>query len=241
MVDVIKVMFDRTVRSDAIVGRRTPFPGLLGGQAQEAGQVQRRPRRNDWRQDEIDLLPQLGQLIRAGKIHAYSTFELENEHFRVLRLPSTMEEDIFAGCDFTLLGQPFDRSKWGLSLDQLMDKQALILFCKNIFLNSTDSKIEDFIRSMRTNPHYNLSPFEEKCLRSRKQFQSMCRGVAETHIPDLWHLWTAEMHGLDAMITHDRKLTNVVARQKVTLKCKAMLSSTFLKEFFKQSSTTQTA
>ena len=230
-----KVLIDHSVRQDAITGEH----GFEFEQAQISGikyrylqsVTRKRPPRRDWKQGEIEVLPRVAALIRNGQIQAFTTGELYAEGFRAQKFPSPQYIDIFEGCTFDTLSPPLDRSKWGLGLDQFCSKEDVINYCECIFLTPSSERVEDFIAGMRENPRFDLSRFEEKCLKRSHVFRAICRGIDRTHYPDALHLWTAEENRVDVFLTHDKKFRNVIARQKIDLICKVLFPSEFLAEF----------
>lgn len=224
-----KVLLDNSIRQRAIMGehcfRRTKdnFQGHPHEYLQQ--HIQSPPRRTDWLQPEIDLLPEIAKLIREGSLSAFSTYELYAEAFHVMKTPTPLYIDAFENCEIGRLPSPFDRTKFGLSIEQFLSKSDVIDFCKSIFLSPSTERIEQFIEGMRRNPRHSLSPFEERCLRKAHVFKHLCRGLDEKHYPDALHLWTAEESGLDAFLTLDKKFRNVVQRQKVDFSCQVIFPS----------------
>ena len=213
----MKVLFDHCVRQDAIRGQYG-----LGFFWQK---YRPRPERTDWKQKEIDCLAGVADLCREGKIIPYSTIELEAEYLRAAKLPCQKYEDLLGDIKFEMAQCPFIRSKWGLSMEQHLDREQVIKFCKCFFLSPSMERIERFIAGMRENPANTLSPFEEKCLRRVNIFKKICHGMDEKHYPDALHLWTAEENGLNAFLTTDKKFRNIMDRQNVQLKCATLFPS----------------
>jgi hypothetical protein len=58
-----------------------------------------------------------------------------------------------------------------------------------------------------------LSPFEIESLGTLSWFQLLCKrsGSAENY-PDVFHLWTAEKHGFDALLTLEKTLPRLITR-----------------------------
>jgi hypothetical protein len=231
----IKVLFDRTVRVDAIIAWR----GYVYADAEVMSRryrylkqhTENRRRRDDWKQQEIEALPQITRFIHEGRIIAYSSPELDLEAFRVEELGGPVPEDIFEGCKFHSVKAPLDRAKWGLSTQQVINKQAIIDYCKCFFLSSDSTRVERFIEGMRRNPRYHLTEFEEKCLRRAHVLMDICSGIEETHFPDALHLWTAEENGLDVFLTHDKRFKNVIERKRnLKFHCRVMLPTQLVDE-----------
>jgi hypothetical protein len=230
----VKVLIDRSVRYDAITGEHgfQVAEGELFGRKYQYLQpaTRTRPPRIDWKQAEIESLPEVAKLIREGRIEAFTTDELYAEASPVDKLSPPEETDIFEGCIFNDLPAPLERSKWGLDLDHFCSREEVIAYCECFFLTSSAQRTERFIAGMSENPRFRLSPFEEKCLRRSHVFRAICKGIDRSHYPDALHLWTAEENGMDAFLTHDRKFRNVIARQNVALHCKVIFPSHLLKE-----------
>ncbi|WP_299618278.1 hypothetical protein [Pelagibius sp.] len=228
-------MFDHSVRSDAIRAEH--------GVVKEVGELwgkpytylrhhtQVRPPRNDWRQDEIDSLQFIANLIRNGSVFPFTTAEMEAEAFRVLKCPSLGHEDIFAEFRFEYLEPPIDRSKWGLSIEQHLSKEDVIAYCECFFLSPSADRTEAFIDGMRSNPCFSLTGFEERCLRRLDVFKRICRGIDRTHYPDALHLWTAEENSVDVFLTMDKRFRNVIQRQKADLHCRILFPSELKSQF----------
>jgi hypothetical protein len=232
----IKVLLDHSVRQDAIIG----VHGFKIAEAQFSGMGNRclqpvtrmRPPRNDWKQNEIEELPRVAELLRSGQIQAFTTRELYAEGFIVQKFPSPQHINIFEQCAFDILPRPLERSKWGIGLDQMCSRENVIAYCECFFITPSPERVEDFILGMRKNPRFSLSPFEEKCLRRAHVFKAICKGIDRKHYPDALHLWTAEENSVGVFLTHDKKFRNVITRQNVDLKCKIQFPSEFLAEFF---------
>ncbi len=231
----MKVLFDHSVRSDAIRAEHgvVKEPAELWGRPYTylKPHTQVRPPRNDWRQDEIDCLPFIASLIKDGRVLPFTSAELEAEAFRVVKYPSLGHEDIFADVNFEHLKPPIDRSKWGISIEQHLSKEDVIAYCECFLLSSSAERTEAFIEGMRRNPRFSLTDFEERCLRRSGVFQQICKGIEKTHYPDALHVWTAEENGVDVFLTMDKKFRNVIQRQKANLHCRVLFPTALKSEF----------
>jgi len=81
-----------------------------------------------------------------------------------------------------------------------------------------------------------LSEFELDNLRHLSTFQFLClRSGSPENYPDIFHLWTAERNGLDAILTLDKGLPNLLSRihgekvRSVTIRAKALRPLELLK------------
>lgn len=231
----MRILFDNSIRSDAIrahygfTRQEKKFLGHKVSYIQPANR--RRPPRMDWRQSEIEALPKIAHLIHKGHIQPFTTNELELERLQTQEFPPIQVDDIFSRIQFEHLNSPLDRSKWDLEPGEIFSKCNIIQFCENFFLSCTPQTIDHFIISMKSNQRYNLTKFEEQCLRKASVFQSICRGIHSKHYPDALHLWTAIENKMDAFITVDRKFQNVMKRQSLSCCCEILLPSELLRCF----------
>lgn len=225
----MKVLIDHSVRQHAKMGEHVAVPtqDTVRGQLYTYLRFETRHRlpRSDWLRGEIETLSEVAELVRGGQVQAFTTAELHAEGFRAAKFPSPGHIDAFEGCQISELPPPFDRSKFGLDLDQFVSKEDAIGYCISFLLTPDLEQITKFIEGMKRNPRYSLNQFEEKCLRNASVFKELCRGIDETHYPDALHFWTAEEHGLDAFLTLDQKFRNVTERQRISMKCDVLYPS----------------
>lgn len=219
----LKVLVDRSVRVDAVRAEAAfhLVEGEMFGKTYRYLEplLKKKSPRSDWREQEIRCLPRIAEMIRQGQIKAYTTGELDAEALRVEEFLSLDCADFFEGCDFEELPAPLERSKWGLGVDEFLDRDEVIAYCNSFLLTPCNERIEHFIIGMQANPRFSLTSFEERCLRRVDVFKSICRGIHPNHYPDALHLWTAEESGIDVFLTHDAKFRNVMFFQKIQLNC----------------------
>ncbi|HZK14733.1 MAG TPA: hypothetical protein VFC55_09440, partial [Desulfobaccales bacterium] len=66
-------------------------------------------------------------------------------------------------------------------------------------------------------------------IKSLNRFKELCCALDEKHYPDAFHLWTAEVNGLDFFLTADRKFINVMSKtSRSQLKTKPIAPVDFL-------------
>jgi hypothetical protein len=233
----MKVLIDHSVRQHGIVAHRgfERREGEVLGQTFQYLKLSEKPRppRLDWMQAEIDVIPELVDLVGQGQIEAFTTNELEAEWFRAAKFPESYDT-LFSGCEFGQLPAPLERSKWGLSAEQFVSKDDVISFCKNMLLTPSRDRIERFIEGMEQNSRFRLTEFETRCLRNVELFRAICYGIDEKHFPDALHLWTAEENEMDVFLTLDKKFRNLIEHRKVELRCKVMFPSEVLAAFTAQ-------
>lgn len=57
-----------------------------------------------------------------------------------------------------------------------------------------------------------LSDFERSNLRNLGRFREICDALPETHYPDAFHLWTAEVNDLDYFGVVDKRFLNAITK-----------------------------
>lgn len=173
--------------------------------------------------NQIEALPTIMKLARERNILIYSYIELEFETMRGSFDLRGGKGDLLKDVNIEDIPSAVDRSKFQQTED-FYEKQPLIDFCK--FLIKVDikefEKRGDWFRSRFTD-------FERQNLMSLNRFKELCFALDETHYPDAFHLWTAEVNGLDFFLTADRKFINVMNKtSRAQLKTKPIAPVDFL-------------
>lgn len=173
-------------------------------------------------QKQIDALFTVGRLIREGRITAYDSWEIRIERNRGYSdLPVC---NALWNCRIALCSSPLERSKFRMTRNITdwfakggkKDRRAGVeLGSANqlAFLSWLCSLTKDQVEAILSHARLlKLSQFEMESLRDIGWFQHLCRRAAsEENFPDVFHLWTAKRSGLDAFLTLERKLPNIVS------------------------------
>jgi len=174
-------------------------------------------------QRQKEALFTVGRLIREGRIEAYDYSEIRSERMR--GKAKIQEFNALKGCQIHECCPALERSRFRptanftdyISKGGKKDRKAgvelgganQIAFLE--WLCSLRKKHIDILIQDAAQIH--LTEFEVETLRRIDWFQSLCeRSATPENYPDVFHLWTAERNALDAMLTLDKRLSNLVSR-----------------------------
>jgi hypothetical protein len=199
-----------------------------GGQDQTfevSGVIRKPPANNLGYQVQKEALFTVGRLIREGQIEAFDYWEIQCERWR--GSPGIGVCNALAGCENKIKSclPALHRSKFRQSIDFIetiskggkkdVDRgletgtSSQIAFFS--WLCSMTSEHADAFISHRD--EIGLTPFDVESLRNLGWFRFLCeRSSSCENYPDVFHLWTAERNGLDAVLTLDTRLSDLVAR-----------------------------
>lgn len=193
------------------------------------GFVRKAADRNTDYQKQQEALFTVGRLIREGHVEAYTYVEILFERMRGKgRFPvcDALKASDIQGCPSAL-----ERSKFFKTLDfremiskgGRKDRKAGVepgTATQIAFLKWLCSLRKEGINALIEHAvQIGLDEFEVESLRNIEWFQFLCQrsGSPENYV-DVFHLWTAERNGLDAVLTLDKKLPNLlshVGKEKV--------------------------
>jgi hypothetical protein len=166
------------------------------------------PRANEeWKKEQILCLPTIGKLAKDGviKLHTYHEVNIEGwkrsasagignalDGVNVISAKSAVERSYFFPADF------FTYTR----------NDKLIEFCK--WLISLES--ENISEKLRTDIKYPKFTLEN--LSNVQRFRDICIDLPDKHLPDAFHLWTAEVNGAKYFLTTDKKFINKMTKSK---------------------------
>jgi hypothetical protein len=176
-----------------------------------------------WLKNQVEALPTIMRLAREGIILLFSYIELDFETIRGSFEFRGGKGDLLKDVKIDDIPSAVDRSKLQQTAD-FFEKITLIKFCK--FL------IEVNVRELEKRQNWfilKFTDFERQNIKSLNRFKELCSALDETHYPDAFHLWTAEVNGLDFFLTADRKFINVMNKtSRAQLKTKPIAPVDFL-------------
>lgn len=180
--------------------------------------------RGQWLRDQVEVLPTIMKQAREGKILLYNYIELEFEEIKGSLELRGGKGDLLKDIKIESLPPAVDRSKlYQMDMNEYLKKETFIHFCKFI-LEADFKKIENDHRFLSK-----FTDFERENLKFVARFREICSPLDETHYPDAFHLWTAEVNGLDFFLTADRKFINVMTNtSNIQLKTKPIAPADFL-------------
>jgi hypothetical protein len=193
-----------------------------------SGYIRKSPRNENeqWLQRQIDALPTIARLARDGGISCHTYSELEYEAMlRPGSFPANIIGDLFENVEFSRVNAPITRSRFFSGDERFVQREAVIDFCKWLH----DPKVESL--ADRTDFQRLLPEFELNNLRHVGRFRDICQGLSKKQFPDAFHLWTAEVSGLDYFLSTDKKFIQAITKlDKTDLPCKPISPEDLLSE-----------
>lgn len=157
---------------------------------------------------EIDLLPQIADLARSGRIKLLAHIEATAELLSILMLPSP-GESVFHGIEIEKLDSPVEYSRFVTAMPP--------------YLEGSPKEIQAGFFDRLGHPRF------LEIRRACGAYQGEGVKVRESQIMDAFHIWCAEFGEATHFLTTDFKLTRVVSTyKKAPLKLKVITPSQFL-------------
>lgn len=220
LVDSCVISLAETVQVASKHVNRPPW-----GDFEVTGFVGKAPR-DKTQQFQRECLPTIAQLARNGVLHLYRTNEIDFEGWHRSRPLGLPRGDLFADIPFTAVPPAIERSRVQQG-DIIHHAQgdALARFCK--WLLAVDESA--LLSSPGAREHF--APQEVTNLGRLGRFRSICAGLSDTQCRDAFHLWSAELSGVDYFLTVDTKFINALTQtRKLDLPCKPVSPSELLND-----------
>lgn len=214
------------IHSEFAEGAIKQIPARWGGKELVVpvhGLIRKQPSRDLEFERQKEALFTVGRLIREGRLRAYDYYEIRTE--RVRGGGRRPEFNALRGCQIHKCHPTLVRSKF-MQTSNLMDEiskggkkdrkagvkpgganqLAFLKWLCGLRKEHVDVLIQHAAQ-------IRLSPFEVETLNDINWFQFLCQrsGSPENYL-DVFHLWTAERNGLDALLTLEKRLPNLVSR-----------------------------
>lgn len=187
------------------------------------GLARKKPDKDLTYQGQKEALFTVGRFIREGRIEAYDYVEIQFETMRgksqftscnalrdckIHRCHPALERSKFRQTtniiDTISKGGKKDR-KAGVDIGEA-NQIAFFTFLLGLQTEHVDILIQHA-------EQIGLTEFEVESLRDIHWFQLLCQqSKSPENYPDVFHLWTAERNGLDAVLTLEKRLPNLVSR-----------------------------
>jgi len=177
-------------------------------------------------QRQINALFTVGRLIQQGRIEAYKYSEIEYEVGRGSKGPPVC--NALEGCTIQTCPPAVERSCFRSSLNFIdaiskggkKDRKASVdlggvnqIACFEWLCSLKKGQIRSLppqLIKMR-----GITDFDLESLENIEWFKFLCkRSGSPENYPDVFHLWTAERNNLDAFLTLETRLPNLVSRVK---------------------------
>ncbi len=165
------------------------------------------PQDQDWKRDQLLLLPTIRKLAQFGRIQFFTYNELQFETWHGASGRSLSPKgDMLHGIEITRIESAIERSfLQQSSLEQHITKNAFVEFIEFLLKLTPDLVLQltDVLRNrMPQGQLNNLSRLTELRL--------LCEIATRKSYPDAYHLWTAQCAGIDAFLTLDRRFSNAI-------------------------------
>lgn len=170
-----------------------------------------------WKLKQIACLPTVRRLAVEEKIKLYTYNELIYEAWkRHGSFPSNLLGNLFAGINFQHVDAAVERSFFfQMEFSKYLKNDEMVKFC--IWL--LESKVEELADRLKGKERYSV--FLLNNLRQVVRFRELCKGLAKKQYPDAFHLWTAEVNGMEYFLTSDKKFIRVMTETKnISLPCR---------------------
>jgi hypothetical protein len=179
-----------------------------------------------WLRRQVDCLPTIVRLAREGRIVLSSYSELDFEEMRASRGMAGTFGDLFSGVEIKKCQPAANRSRFRKNIDfgYYLKKEELLEFC-DFLLQLPESLLQQTPEIWAT-----LPTSEQENLLQISLFKLLSLHLARTHYPDAFHLWTAEINGLDYFLMMDKKFPNALQnRRDLDLHCRVVSPDDLLK------------
>jgi hypothetical protein len=174
-------------------------------------------------QEQMNALFTVGRMIREKIIEPYQYWEIECERLR--GAPEIQEFNALRGCEVKRCDPALQRSKFRktVNLVDIFSKGGRKDVKKGIELGQANQiAFFEWLRTLQREhielliSHaevIKLTEFEINSLRDIEYFQFLCnRSGSRENYPDVFHLWTAKRNNLDAFLTLESALPELVSR-----------------------------
>jgi predicted nucleic acid-binding protein len=165
-----------------------------------------------WLREQVLCLPTIASLAREGQLALYSCTEIGFEEASATMPFRNQYGDIFAGLKIEELESAVERSYFYQTIDfsKHISGDYVAEFMRDSLLKVDVKKHVPLIRQHKDVPEFYLQNLEKVA-----RFKELCKGLTTSdHLRDAFHLWTAEVHGLDYFLTADQGFINVMTQTK---------------------------
>ena len=178
-----------------------------------------------WLRSEFECLPTVAGLAREGRVRLCFYNELRHEASkRPGSFPRTPIGHLFYGVKFNEIDAAVERSYFfQIDISEYVTTEEMIKFCKWLLV----CDVGDPLDSLESTGRFPTSLIQN--LRNVGRYRTLCSGLGERQYPDAFHLWTAEVNGMDYFLTTDRKFIRAMTESKrLRLPCEPISPSALL-------------
>ena len=221
MTNPVTALLDRSVSDhmvtvESIVRKETIQWGDLAVSVPVTG-MQRKPKQlNDpWLRKQVSSLPTIARLVREGKLKLFTYAELRFEAFHASGPLRGVKGDLLEGLKVEHVPAAVERSKFQQSDISVHIQRGRFDEFYQFLLDLPDDVLESEPALWAR-----FSDFEQSNLRNLARFRAISQHLPAKHYADAYHLWTAEVNGLNYFLTMDKKFINYMTQTvRCTLPC----------------------
>lgn len=216
----IRLLLDRNLRDQALRARpasrvQTTRRGNREYRAQIAGVIGKElPKlpQEAWLREQVLCLPTIASLAREGRLVLFSCTEVDVEEMRASMPLQNRFGDIFEGVRINRLSSAVERTYFHQTIDfrEYVSGDSAASFIRDFLLKLDEKQFLPLLEQ-----HMNLPAFDLENLRNLRRFKEICEDLhSDGQLRDAFHLWTAEVHGLDYFLTADGRFIRVMTDTK---------------------------
>ncbi len=209
----LKLLVDRNIRVHAqiaefVTGKQEV--NWAGGTTEVdiLGYRGKKPRQGEWLSKQISALPTIARLAREGRLVLCTSREIQFEGmFGAIGTQGSIG-DVFRDHEFQHVPPAVDRSYFSASVNfnKYASGEEQVKWYKDFLL-----KVDESAFLEKTKGHLELPKFDQANFENLGRFREICRNLnSDDQIRDAFHLWTAEVNGLNYFLTADKRFINAV-------------------------------
>lgn len=186
------------------------------------------PENEKWKREQVICIPTIGKLGVLGEIELFKNIEIDFEGIK--RPCSQRIGNAFENVTINDLDVAIERSYFfqTLAISDHLSNDQVTKFC-DFLLKIKPKKIEELIKVVDK-----LSASMKENFLRIDRFKVICEGLSKKQYPDAFHLWSAEVNGMDIFLTTDKKFINAVTKsKKIDLPCYPMSPTELLNKLKK--------
>jgi len=194
-----------------------------------AGYQRKRLRQGEdvWLRDEINALPTIIKLTQESRLRLCTYSEIRHEALRGSAGLVNTKGHLGNSLRLDEIQSAVDRSFFQkMQLSEFIKKETFIEFCKVLntgHLRELEQQVPDYWAK--------LPDLTKTSLKAIERFQQLLACLPEAHYRDVFHLWTAEVNGLDFFLVLDNKFIRALTEStKIELPTLPALPTTMLQK-----------
>ena len=160
----------------------------------------------EWKSQQIRALPTVARLAREGTLIFCTSTEIGFERHHASPGWQGFVGDLFHGIEYEHVPAAVERSFFSQSIDvgQYSSGQAQADWCREFLLRVDERQLLESLRR-----YSDVPDFDRQNIANLQRYKLICKYLdTDDHRRDAFHLWTAEVNGLDCFLTDDRRFIN---------------------------------